>query len=130
MKRVIFTAPEAWTEDSLSPFQLTTMQTMAVSAPIRITPAQVVLGQRAMPMPGTVTTGGLKVIDALATDDFDPTRFAALGLPFTVLGLWQWPGDGPLQVLQPLNSAAFEAHLPVGAPLAEPHRWAGWPAAF
>lgn len=116
MKRVLLTAPASFTAADLTPVQAEAIRG--------------ILGQWVMPMPGTVTTGGLKVIDALTTDAFNPVNIDVLGLPFGLIGMWQWPGAGEMEVLVPLDEGAFEAFLPPAAELHEPHRWAGWPAAF
>jgi hypothetical protein len=131
MKRVLILAPLAFTAADL-----TGEQAAAISG---------VFGQWVIPMPGTVAAGGTQVIDALAADIFNPANIAGLGLPFTVIGLWQWHGAGALAEVTALDTDAFLAHLPAvpardafglptggtaSATLHEPHRWAGWPAAF
>lgn len=121
MKRTILKAPAAFTFADL-----TAPQIEAISA---------IHGQWVAPMPGTMAVAGLHLIDAVMTDQFDPDNIAALGLPFEVMAIWQWDGSShAMTALQALDTQAFAAFLaPVeGMPPQpyEPHRWAGWPAAF
>lgn len=76
MKRIIFKVPEA-----LEFTALTADQQAAIAR---------VLGQYSMPMAGTVATGGFKLVDAIADDTFNPAHIVTLGLPFTIMGMWQW----------------------------------------
>lgn len=76
MKRIIFKVPEA-----LEFTALTADQQAAIAR---------VLGQYSMPMAGTVATGGFKLVDAIADDTFNPANIVTLGLPFTIMGMWQW----------------------------------------
>lgn len=127
MKRVIIKAPENITLESL-----TEEQQLAISA---------VFAQWAMPMPGTQSSDGYILIDAVVGDNFDPTNIAALGLPFTVMGVWQWDGNNGLVELQALDvtfidylmdthtydSDTFAILTTTPPALHEPHRWSGWP---
>ncbi len=89
-----------------------------------------VFGQYVMPMPGTVTASGMKVVDAITTDNFNPASMGQHGLNWPILGMWNSEGVPVI----PLDEAVFLAHLPtpdVGDKvLHEPHRWAGWPEVF
>lgn len=91
-----------------------------------------VFGQYVNPMPSTVPFNGKQVLDGLAADNFDPSTLGPLGLPFEIIGLWEWDGAEYINEVVPLNETAFMAHLPLGengdpGPLHEPHRWSGWP---
>lgn len=128
MKRLIIKAPQDITLEALTVEQQTAIRS--------------VFSQWTMPMPGTKPNTGYILIDAVVGDNFNPDDIAALGLPFTVFGLWQWPGSGPLTTIQALDPA-FISYLPVTTHtydpdthailtttppvLHEPHRWAGWP---
>lgn len=127
--RVILRVPAGLTAELL-----TTEQRAAIDS---------VFGQFVDPMPGTIVANGLKVIDAVTTDSFNPQAMAALGLDWEVLGLWDQTGQ-PVDGLT-LKASVFLEHLPArqdydqdgkpsGEPIApvlhEPHRWAGWPACF
>lgn len=132
MKRVILRMPASFTPASLTPEQAAAIAN--------------VLGQWVQPMPGTQAHEGDQLVDGVASDAFNPDNMALLGLPFTVVGLWQWSGyaGDALTVLQALDEATLLAHLPptpvldgegnvtgsTPAVLHEPHRWAGWPAAL
>ena len=154
MKRLILTSPTGLTLD-----QLTSEQQAAI---------QSVFAQFVLPMPGTKSYGdstytitrpdpestfeaplpdvietftGLSILDAVTNDNFDPAVIEPLGLPFTLIGLWQWTGNvhDELITLQPL-SLEFINYLPdVNAYDAEgnvistnpptltiPHNWSGW----
>lgn len=118
--RVLFLIPEGLTFDMLTPEQ---------QAAIRS-----VLGQFVLPMPSTIPFGGKVVCDGLAAENFDPSTLGPLGLPFEIIGLWEFDGENAIEVV-PLNETAFMAHLPldengVPQPLHEPHRWSGWPVLF
>lgn len=129
MIRLIIAAPEA-----LAIGELTEEQQIAIKS---------VFAQFAMPMPGTKTLSGYKLIDAVVADNFNPDSIAALGLPFTLLGQWQWDGRDSFSETQTLDSSFINylpdtytydetgAILTTTAPeLHEPHTWAGWPYAF
>lgn len=111
VKRVILSAPAtlAWGD-------LTDDQQNAITG---------VFGEYVMPMPGTIGHAGHKIIDALVADTFEPTAIQQLGLPFALLGRWQWDGETimPLQCLD----AAFLNFLPDPSIMILPHNWLGWP---
>jgi hypothetical protein len=129
MKRVIISAPEAITFESL-----TTEQQEAIRS---------VFTQYVQPMPGTIPADGKILIDAVTGDNFNPANIQVLGLPFDIIGLWQWDGISEDTVeVQPLDDAILLAHLPsvkifdfetgtvlseTPAVLHEPHRFSGWP---
>jgi hypothetical protein len=141
MKRLILTSPTGLTFDQLTP-----EQQAGISS---------VFAQYIMPMPGTISYGtetytittpdpesttdaplpdiitvytGLSILDATTTDNFTVEAITALGLPFTVMGMWQWEGnsDSPLVELEPLDPS-FINYLPEGSILHIPNNWAGWP---
>jgi len=154
MKRLILTCPTGLTLD-----QLTQEQQAAI---------QSVFAQFSLPMPGTISFGdstytitrpdpqstfeaplpdvievftGLSILDAITADNFNPDVLVPLGLPFTILGMWQWDGSSDALIeLQPLD-AGFINYLPdvitydgegnvvsTTAPtLHIPHGWCGWP---
>lgn len=112
MKRVIMSAPSALDWDDLTDDQQT-----AISG---------VFGEYVMPMPGTIEYSGRKIIDAVTLDSFDPANIPILGLPFEILGLWQWDGV-TLKVLEALHHEAFYNYVESGIRVI-PHSWAGWPA--
>jgi len=150
MKRLILTSPTGLTVDQLTP-----EQQAGISS---------VFAQYIMPMPGTISYGtetytittpdpestteaplpdiitvytGLSILDATTTDNFTVEAITALGLPFTVMGMWQWEGnsDSPLVELQALDPS-FINYLPdttdaegnpVPPVLHIPNNWAGWP---
>jgi hypothetical protein len=103
-----------------------------------------VLTQYTLPMPGTIAANGFEVVDGVVQDNFDPQAITDLGLPLTVLGMWQWTGrpGASLAIVQPLDAEAFLPHLPdeheydeAGnvtathpATLHIPHNWSGWPS--
>lgn len=111
MKRVILSAPATLDWDGLSEDQQT-----AIAG---------VFGQYVMPMPGTIEHSGLKIIDAVTTDAFDPANIPILGLPFEMMGLWQWDGH-TLTILEALHEAFYD-YVESGNRII-PHSWAGWPA--
>jgi hypothetical protein len=150
MKRLILTSPTRLTFDQLTP-----EQQAGISS---------VFAQYIMPMPGTIsydtetytittpdpesTTDaplpdiitvytGLSILDATTTDNFTVEAITALGLPFTVMGMWQWEGnsDNPLVELEPLDPSFIdylpdttdEEGNPVPPVLHIPNNWAGWP---
>ena len=128
MKRLILTAPTGLTLDQLTPEQQSAIQS--------------VFGQFTLPMPGTIEYNSTAILDAVTADNFNPDVLVPLGLPFTVLGMWQWDGSSDVLVeLQPL-SPEFINYLPdahtyddegnvvsTTAPtLHIPHGWCGWPA--
>lgn len=114
--RLILQVPEALTFD-----MLTQDQQDAIAS---------VFGQYVVPMPGTVPSGGMKVVDAVTAPNFNPANMAQHGLIWPILGMWQDDGTAVI----PLDEAKFLAHLlpPEDGPavLHEPHRWAGWPELF
>jgi hypothetical protein len=132
MKRLILTSPTGLTFDQLTP-----EQQAGISS---------VFAQYIMPMPGTISYGtetytittpdpdvietftGLSILDATTTDNFTVESITTLGLPFTVMGMWQWEGnsDSPLVELEPLDPS-FINYLPEGSILHIPNNWAGWP---
>jgi hypothetical protein len=130
MKRVIISTPEQITLEAL-----TQEQQAAIHS---------VFTQYVQPMPGTTAANGNILIDAVTGDNFDPTVIPGLGLPFTVIGLWQWDGLNPnLTVEVALNEITLLSHLPsvktydfetgvalteTPAVLHEPHRFGGWPS--
>lgn len=83
-----------------------------------------VFGEYVMPMPGTVEHVGQKIIDAITLDSFDPANIQILGLPFIVLGLWQFDGT-VLTEMEALNEV-FYNYVASNNRLI-PHSWAGWP---
>ena len=150
MKRLILTSPTGLTFDQLTP-----EQQAGISS---------VFAQYIMPMPGTISYGtetytittpdpesttevplpdiiemytGLSILDATTTDNFTVESITALGLPFTVMGMWEWSGNAndaliELQTLDP----SFINYLPdttdaegvVTPPVLHiPNNWAGWP---
>ena len=150
MKRLILTSPTGLTFDQLTP-----EQQAGISS---------VFAQYIMPMPGTISYGtetytittpdpestdevplpdiievytGLSILDATTTDNFTVEAITALGLPFTVMGMWQWEGntDSPLVELEPLDprfinylpDTTDEDGNPVPPVLHIPNNWAGWP---
>lgn len=150
MKRLILTSPTGLTLD-----QLTAEQQAAISS---------VFAQYILPMPGTISYGansftltspdpaateqvplpdvietftGLSILDAVTSDNFTVESITTLGLPFTVMGMWQWSGlaSEPLVELQALDPS-FINYLPdttdadgvVTPPVLHvPNNWAGWP---
>ena len=150
MKRLILTSPTGLTFDQLTP-----EQQAGISS---------VFAQYIMPMPGTISYGteiyttttpdpestaevplpdiievytGLSILDATTTDNFTVESITALGLPFTVMGMWEWSGnaDDALVELQALDPS-FINYLPdttdedgnlVPPVLHIPNNWAGWP---
>ena len=150
MKRLILTSPTGLTFDQLTP-----EQQAGISS---------VFAQYIMPMPGTISYGtetyttttpdpdstteaplpdiievytGLSILDATTTDNFTVEAITALGLPFTVMGMWEWSGNAndaliELQALDPsfinyLPDTTDEDGDPVPPVLHIPNNWAGWP---
>lgn len=140
MKRLILTSPTGLTFDQLTP-----EQQAGISS---------VFAQYIMPMPGTISYGtetyttttpdpestmytGLSILDATTTDNFTVEAITALGLPFTVMGIWEWSGNAndALIELQPLDPSFInylpdttdEDGNPVPPVLHIPNNWAGWP---
>jgi len=150
MKRLILTSPTGLTFDQLTP-----EQQAGISS---------VFAQYIMPMPGTISYGtetyttttpdpestdeaplpdiievytGLSILDATTTDNFTVESITALGLPFTVMGMWLWEGNAndtliELQALAPsfinyLPDTTDEDGNPVPPVLHIPNNWAGWP---
>ncbi len=140
MKRLILTSPTGLTFDQLTP-----EQQAGISS---------VFAQYIMPMPGTISYGtetytittpdtdvietftGLSILDATTTDNFTVEAITALGLPFSVMGMWEWSGNAndPLIELQPLDPSFInylpdttdEDGNPVPPVLHIPNNWAGW----
>ena len=149
MKRLILTSPTGLTFDQLTP-----EQQAGISS---------VFAQYIMPMPGTISYGtetytittpepeattevplpdisevytGLSILDATTTDNFTVETITALGLPFTVMGMWEWSGNAndalvELQALDPsfinyLPDTTDEDGNPVPPVLHIPNNWAGW----
>lgn len=127
MKRVIIKVPENTTLEAL-----TQEQQAAIHS---------VFAQWAMPMPGTKIASESILIDTVVSDNFNPDAISTLGLPFTVMGMWQWSGSGALTEMQALDSSfinylpdthtydleTFEILTTTPPVLHEPHKWAGWP---
>ena len=150
MKRLILTSPTGLTFDQLTPEQQACISS--------------VFAQYIMPMPGTISYGtetyttttpdpesttevplpdiievytGLSILDATTTDNFTVEAITALGLPFTVMGMWEWSGSAndalvELQALDPsfinyLPDTTDEDGNPVPPVLHIPNNWAGWP---
>ena len=141
MKRLILTSPTGLTFDQLTP-----EQQAGISS---------VFAQYILPMPGTISYGtetytittpdtdvietftGLSILDATTTDNFTVESITTLGLPFTVMGMWEWSGnaDSPLVELQALDPSFInylpdttgEDGNPVPPVLHIPNNWAGWP---
>ena len=150
MKRLVLTSPTGLTFDQLTP-----EQQAGISS---------VFAQYIMPMPGTISYGtetyttttpdpesttevplpdiievytGLSILDATTTDNFTVEAITALGLPFTVMGMWEWSGSAndalvELQALDPsfinyLPDTTDEDGNPVPPVLHIPNNWAGWP---
>ncbi len=119
--RVLFLIPEGLTFDMLTDEKKAAIQS--------------VLGQFVLPMPSTIPFGGKVVCDGLAAENFDPSTLGPLGLPFDIIGLWEWDGAEYINEVVPINAAEFIARLPLDEngdpqPLHEPHRWSGWPVLF
>lgn len=126
MKRIIIKTPATTTLEALTPEQQAAIQG--------------VFSQWVMPMPGSQPAAGDILLDAVVADSFDPANIPLLGLPFTIMGAWQWDGASDLVELQPVD-VSFITYLPdthtyseqgevltTKAPvLHEPHRWSGWP---
>lgn len=91
--RVILQVPEALTFGMLTPDQQAEISR--------------VFGQYVMPMPGTIPTGGVKLVDAVTADNFHPENMAALGLDWPILGMWDNAGD----IVIPLDATKFKQHL-------------------
>jgi hypothetical protein len=141
MKRLILTSPTGLTFDQLTP-----EQQAGISS---------VFAQYIMPMPGTISYGtetytittpdpesttdaplpdiievytGLSILDATTTDNFTVESITTLGLPFTIMGMWQWLGNANEGFIR--SSAldpSFINYLPEGSVLHIPNNWAGWP---
>jgi hypothetical protein len=114
MKRLILTSPTGLTLDQLTPEQQAGIQS--------------VFAQYILPMPGTISYNDLSILDSVTTDNFTVESITTLGLPFTVMGMWQWEGnaESPLIELEPLDPS-FINYLPEGSILHIPNNWAGWP---
>lgn len=128
MKRAILRIPEGVRYEILDPDQQAAIDS--------------VFARFVLPMPGTRPAEGYELVDGLTGDNFDPAVMPGLGMPWAVLGMWQWPGQGPLVTLQPLDAEALLAHLPpthdyddggniiatYPPVLHMPHAWGGWPS--
>lgn len=147
MKRLILTSPTGLTFD-----QLTAEQQAGINS---------VFAQYILPMPGTISYGansftltspdpatteqvplpdvievftGLSILDAVTSDNFTVEAITALGLPFTVMGMWEWSGNANLVELQALDPSFInylpdttdEDGNPVPPVLHVPNNWAGW----
>jgi hypothetical protein len=150
MKRLILTSPTGLTFDQLTP-----EQQAGISS---------VFAQYIMPMPGTISYGtetytittpdpestteaplpdiievytGLSILDATTTDNFTVESITTLGLPFTLMGMWEWEGYADAgfirsSALDPsfinyLPDTTDEDGNPVPPVLHIPNNWAGWP---
>ena len=132
MKRLILTSPTGLTVDQLTP-----EQQAGISS---------VFAQYIMPMPSTISYGtetytittpdtdvietftGLSILDATTTDNFTVESITTLGLPFTLMGMWEWSGNANEGFIR--SSAldpSFINYLPEGSVLHIPNNWAGWP---
>jgi len=126
MKRLIVSAPESVTIESLTPEQQVALES--------------VIAQWVQPMPGTIPFNGRVLIDTVMGDNFDPTAIGQLELPFEMVGYWEWngsevttlvPADESLIGYLPNRVTYDEEGEPVNSlpPLKVlPHNWAGWPA--
>jgi hypothetical protein len=113
MKRVITKAPSTIELSSLSKEQQDAIAS--------------VYTQFVLPMPGTIVFGGSLIIDAITSDNFDPSVINPLSLPFEVIGLWQWDGiSQDLLEITPLNPE-FTNFLADPSTLGLPHSFSGWP---
>ncbi len=66
------------------------------------------------------------IIDAITQDNYDPATMPGLGLPFTVMGLWQWDLiSANLIEIEPLNESF--SNFTVNKTQDIPHNFAGWP---
>jgi hypothetical protein len=98
MKRLILTAPTGLTLDQLTPEQQVAIQS--------------VFAQFTLPMPGTIEFNATVILDAITADNFNPDVLVPLGLPFGILGMWQWDGSSDVLIeLQPLD-IGFINYLP------------------
>lgn len=128
MKRAILRLPEGENLDTLLPEQIAALQS--------------VNAQFVLPMPGTVPADGFHLVDGVAGDNFDPAVMPSLGMPWEVVGLWQWDGQArEVLALTPLNGETLLRHLPptyeydedgnvtreLPPALHLPHAIAGWP---
>jgi hypothetical protein len=130
MKRLIVEIPAGLQFSDLNPEQQAAIQS--------------VFARYVLPMPGTKPHKGFVLCDALVGDNFDPSSMPALGLPWLVIGLWEWGGYGDLTELAEFDSARMLDHIPEPAiydeegnqigteppVLHETHTWSGWPVAF
>lgn len=126
MKRIIVRKPVAFTPESLSPEQQDGIARVFTQWLI---------------MPGTIAHDGYDLIDGVVGDNFEVSALDDLGLPFEIVGLWQWDGVGDLVTLVPLNGEIMLQHLPdthdyddEGNVIATypptlhlPANWSGWP---
>jgi len=127
MKRIITRIPAGLTLDQLDPEQRDAIERVFTQYVI---------------MPGTTAYNNQEIVDGIVGDNFELTAITDLGLPFEVLGIWQWDGQSStLTSLMEFNQAEFYFHLPrmietdidgniisdEPATLHIPHNWAGWP---
>lgn len=127
MKRLIVSAPSNITFDDL-----TTEQKLGLEA---------VMANYVQPMPGTKSHDNKIIIDCVMQDNFDPVAITDLGLPFEIMGYWDWNGSDNVETIIPL-SPDFIQYLPNRITYDEqgnelesfppvlhiPHTWAGWKA--
>ena len=88
-----------------------------------------------VPLPDVIEVfTGLSILDAVTSDNFTVEAITALGLPFTVMGMWEWSGNANLVELQALDPSFInylpdttdEDGNPVPPVLHVPNNWAGW----
>ena len=98
MKRILLLIPEALDFEMLAP-----EQQQAISN---------IFGSFQMPMPQTKPYNGFKLCDATTADNFDHTVMADYGMPWEILGMWQWDGKSDsLKVIVPLNEEKYISYL-------------------
>jgi len=121
--RILLLIPEGLTFDMLTQEQQTAINS--------------VFGEYTLPMVGTIAANGKVICDALALNTFNPVAMVEVGLPFEIIGMWDFQGTA----LTTFNEAEFMARLPetpimdesgfqIGsapAVLHEPCSWGGWP---
>lgn len=74
----------------------------------------------------TSSSTNYMIIDAITQDNYDPATMPGLGLPFTVMGLWQWDLiSANLIEIEPLNESF--SNFTVNKTQDIPHNFAGWP---
>ena len=125
MKRIILKTPDDTTLEALSDEHKTALNS--------------VFAQFVMPMPGTQSYLGYKIIDAVVADNFNPAAMTDLLFPFELLGMWEFVEDS-LTTLVPLANSfidylpsthTYDADFNIASTMPAifhiPHRWAGWP---